>query len=251
MGRRLGSRAKPQHDVGARDQGPGAFNAAGLDLVTRFAQPRSVGQQNRQSPKRQRDFNIITCGSRDGTYNCSIDARYRIDKAGLSSVRWTGDDNSDAFFQRLDARPQEPRVQIRDQRCHDAAEARIERRVVIVGIIDRAFGDRGQAKHLFLPLGDLAPERAIGERQRRLVLGLRLRLEQVRKTLGFGQVDPAMVEGTAGKFPGLGGTQTGDPAERAKHQVDHRAAAMTMQLHHVFAGRTRRRRKSQDQRFIQ
>ena len=73
---------------------------------------------------------------------------------------------------------------------------------------------------------------------------IRLRLDQVGQTFGFGQVDPAVLECAAGEFAGLRLPQPSSDAKRRKHCIDHRSSAMALKFDDIFARRARRRSRS-------
>ena len=57
-------------------------------------------------------------------------------------------------------------------------------------------------------------------------LCLRLGSNQIRQTLGLGQIHFTILKGAPGKFPGLGQAATRNPAQRLQQSGDYRRAAM-------------------------
>ena len=74
---------------------------------------------------------------------------------------------------------------------------------------------------------------------------------QVGQPLGFGQVDPAVLESAAGELARLGQPQAVDRAQGREHRVDDGAPAMTLKLDDILAGRARRPVEPQDQRLVE
>ena len=93
-------------------------------------------------------------------------------------------------------------------------------------------------------------EPATRRRQRGAALSLRLGFEQVSKSLGFGQVDPAIGERAAREFARLGLAQAIDPTKRGEQGVDHRPSAMALIFNDIFACRAFGRVESEDQGLV-
>ncbi len=129
-------------------------------------------------------------------------------------------------------------------------QRRIDRLILLV-IIDRPLGLRRQAEQPLLPCRDLLAQPAFGERQRGLALRFGLGLDQVGEALGFGQVDPAILERPAGEFARLGRPQPVDRGQRGEQRIHHRPPAMALKFHHILAGRAGRDVEPQDQRLVE
>ena len=64
MVRRFRRITQPNKDIGALDQGPGAFDSDTLDLLVAIAKARSVREQDWNSAERDGNFDMIARGSR-------------------------------------------------------------------------------------------------------------------------------------------------------------------------------------------
>src|SRR4030095_10417381 len=91
-------------------------------------------------------------------------------------------------------------------------ERQISDRIILV-IIDHSFGFGRQKQQPLLPVRDLPPESAPGERKRSLALRFRLGLDQVGKTFGLGEIDTAVLEGAPSELPGFCGAQVLDTCQ--------------------------------------
>ncbi len=69
---------------------------------------------------------------------------------------------------------------------------------------------------------------------------LRLGIDEVGEPFDFGQVELAVLEGTARELAGLGEPCAGTRQHRVDDTPDHRAASMHVKLGHVFAGEASR-----------
>ena len=73
---------------------------------------------------------------------------------------------------------------------------------------------------------------------------------QIRQALDGGEIEPAVIEGAAGKLTGLGRPAPFDAFQRVEHRSDDGVTAVELQLRHVVAGFAVRTRKPQHQRLI-
>jgi hypothetical protein len=80
-------------------------------------------------------------------------------------------------------------------------------------------------------------------RHRQFPLGFRLRPDQIRKPFSLRQIDLAIYECATGKLACFSHPAVCEPGQFFKQALDHRAAAVKLELGAVFAGETRRSRK--------
>src|SRR3569623_2617225 len=149
---------------------------------------------------------MVARRSRDLRYDRPLFPNYSIDKARLSRVRRSGDDNQDAILQWLDAWPVQPGLQIVRQIAAIILQALINRCLAVV-IVDRPLGCRSQRQHALLPVIDLTPQHPARARQCGPSLALSLCLEQDREAMGFGEIDPTVRKGAARELAWFGHAQ--------------------------------------------
>src|SRR3569623_2071171 len=106
---------------------------------------------------------MVARRSRDLRYDRPLLPNYSIDKARLSRVRRSGDDNQDAILQWREAWPVQPGLQIVRQIAAIILQALINRCLAVV-IVDRPLGCRRQRQPALLPVIELTPQPAAGER---------------------------------------------------------------------------------------
>ncbi len=82
-------------------------------------------------------------------------------------------------------------------------------------------------------------------------LGFGFGVDQVAKPLRRGQIEPAILERPARKLPGFRRAGARDFPNRFEHGRHYRRTAMDVKLGHVLAGKTRRRRKPENNRLVQ
>lgn len=123
--------------------------------------------------------------------------------------------------------------------------------VVLIRIVDRRLGACGKLQDPLLPLLDLVLEASLGHRQRGLALGFRLGLDQVGEAFRFGQIDPAIVEGTPGELAWPCKAKTLDAVQCSEHCIHHRSPAMALKFNAILARRTRGTIETKDERIVQ
>ena len=97
----------------------------------------------------------------------------------------------------------------------------------------------------------LIAEQALQLAQRLTALRVGLGIDQIGETFRLREVELAVLESAAREFAGFRRRGTFDPAERAEHRSNHRAAAVQMELGDVFAGLAVRAGKPQRQRLVE
>ena len=80
-------------------------------------------------------------------------------------------------------------------------------------------------------------------------LGLGLRVDQVRNSLGLGQIEFAMLEGPPRELSGLGQPQA-QARKALEESVDHGGTAVNLEFSHILARVTSRRREPEDQAAV-
>ena len=132
--------AKPQQDIRISTLALGACHADRFDFIDGVTQPGGVDQHERYPADRHRHFDDIARGPRDRCDDGPFGLCQRIDKARLSRIRWTGNDDPDAVAQRLDPRRGDQRRHVGFERGNVDCQIRIARTIGFVGIVDRDLG---------------------------------------------------------------------------------------------------------------
>jgi len=112
-------------------------------------------------------------------------------------------------------------------------------------------GNCRQGQYPILPSRDLLSQAALRERHRSLALRFRLSLDQVGETFGLSQVNPPILERTAGEFTRLRQVEAINLCQCPENRINDRAAAMALKFHDIFTGRTRRTVEAQNERIVQ
>lgn len=197
----------PDEDVSACGELPGPVNTNALHDVFRFPETRSVRQKNGNARQGKRDFDLIARGSGNVRDDRPLLPSDGVDQAGLPGVRRTCNDDANAIPQWLHSRTIKPRREFFREHCAVSGQIDIRADIVLIGVIDCGFSASRKLDNPALPKLDLVPEAAFGNRQRGLALRFGFGLEQIRKPLGFCQVDAPILESSPREFAGLGLSQ--------------------------------------------
>ena len=125
-----------------------------------------------------------------------------------------------------------------------ALRDRVARHVGLVGEVDRCFHQRRGSDQPLPPARVEPAQRPLSLAQRLAPLGPRLGIDEIGQALDAGEVQLAVLEGAARELAGLRQPAALDRADRREHRLDHRPAAVHLQLGHVLAGLAFRARRT-------
>ena len=176
-----------------------------------------------------------------------------IEQRRLAGVRRPGNRHHQAVAQPL--APARARQRFGDlvaefARNRQRRPDQILRHVRLVGKIDARLDQRQRLDQPRPPGLDAITEQALELGVGLTALRLGLGTDQIGEPLHRGEVEPAVLESAARELTRLRRPQSFDPAERAEHRGNHRAAAVQLQLGDVFAGLAVRAGKPQRQRLV-
>jgi hypothetical protein len=108
MGRSVCRFPQPDQDVGPPGQDACTIHADPLNRLFRFPQTGRVCHPHRDPQKGNGNFDMVAGRTRKIGDDGSFVTDYRVEKTGLSRIRWTGQDDLKALAQRLRRWPLEP-----------------------------------------------------------------------------------------------------------------------------------------------
>ena len=117
--------------------------------------------------------------------------------------------------------------------------AHIGDHVALVGKVESGLDERLRAQQLCAPALIDRTQRSFGLRQGLAGLRRGLGIDEIGKSLDFGQVELAVLEGAARELARLGEPRAGKREYGLDDPAYHRAAAMHMEFGHVLAGEAR------------
>jgi len=238
--------AQPQYDIGTGKLLTGAVNPDLFDrLRSALADTRRINEEKRDPTQGDRDLDHVARGPGNIGDDCRFPFDQGIEQSGLAAVRRTTQHHPDAIPQLFRARPCQQAAHLLDQRLNGLPDqfGLRRRHIILVGKIQFGLDLRRQLQDPLLPLIHPARQRPACTAHGGLALQFGFGKQQVRKAFGFRQIDFAMGEGAAGKFPRFGPAQAIHLFERRFDRPDYRAPPMTVDLGQIFSGGAVRSRK--------
>ena len=125
------------------------------------------------------------------------------------------------------------------------------RDVLLVGKIQLRLDQRTGADQPVAPRLIEIAQRPAGLPHRLTALHLGLGGDQIGETLDLGQIEAPVEEGPAREFARLGRAKSRDRRQRREDRLDHRPAAVNLQLDDILAGEAVRAGKEQDKAAVE
>ena len=254
IGRRAGQVLQPEHKVGLAHAVEGAADAFALDRAFGLADAGGVDQDDGIAAEIEPHLDDVAGGAGLLRDDGGIAPGEHVHQAGLAGIGRSGDHHAEAVAQDLAAAGVgQMRGHFRDQHLHRGLRGRGDGLgdVALIGEVERGLERGAGCDQPCAPAVIERPQPAIGLTQRLAPLGLGLGVDQVGEAFGGGEVELAVLEGAAGELARLGEAHVGEAGQRAEHALDHRAAAMDVQLGHVLAGEAPGAAEEQNQPAIE
>jgi hypothetical protein len=133
---------------------------------------------------------------------------------------------------------------------HRCSEDQFRGHVAFIGEIDASLNQRRRLDNLRTPVTNSVSEHTFQVTQCLAALPVRFGTNQIIKTLGFGEIQLAILERAAGKLPGLGGAYILESRERREQRRQHSTASMDVKFRDILSGRARGSREPKDHRIV-
>ncbi len=124
-------------------------------------------------------------------------------------------------------------------------------RYVLVGKVDRRFNQSDGPQQISSPPINPTRHFAVQNTHGMTSLPIRLRVNDIRKTLNLGQIQPSVHKGAAREFSGFRHAKRWRPLQFHQNRAYDGDAPMKMQLDDIFAREARTPFKKQNKRLIQ
>ena len=198
---------QPQHQIGfrrARHSPPHTFQ---LHRIIGLTYARGVDDRYRVIIEIELHLNDVARRAGMWRYDCDLTARELIHQRGLADIWRAGDRDDETIAKPL--APPLPRQNFLDlgQQHFDLCQGRrdqFRRHVALVRKIDAGLDQCGRLDDLRAPIARPVAKQSLQLAQRLAPLPIGVGMDEIVETLGFGQIELAVLERAPGKFPGLG-----------------------------------------------
>ena len=215
-----------------------------------LANARRVDENHGITAQIEKNFDQISCSTRDGRCDRDIAASKRVHQRRLADIGRTGDNDGKAFSQALGGICSRERpvnsFDCAPRRISDCFKREI-RGVLDVGEIDLRFDRRHGLEEACPDRVALAAQRPAGDALSLSPLRLRFGFDQIGEPFHLGKIDLSVHERAPREFPGLGWTQSRNERQRPDDRGRDRPPAGDADFRHLLAGEAARRVKTGDQ----